>query len=1150
MSNFNFLKQEFKALYQEATEAENHVFTKPKYAALQCRIVLEFGVAWLYETDPEFTRPYDTTLNALMHNRCFKEAIKPSMFQELYLVKSIGNQAAHGKKVTQREALICLRSIFRFTSYISKYYSHSNPDIPEFEEAYIPKPNAQLKDSTAKELQRVVEEAEKQLKDLKAQQAKQAELLKENELLKRRIENQQQELLARKQARKQVINEALEIPQLTPELETRKLYIDVLLKEAGWDNMKAGTDVEFAVTGMPIATNPSGKGYVDYVLWGDNGLPLAVVEAKQTLHDARKGKQQAVLYANCLENMTGQRPIIFYSNGFETFIWDDTFYPERQIHGFYTKDELHFLIEKRKSRTDIRQFQVNLDIAGRNRPFQLDAIKRVADALVTTHQGRLKGKQREALLVMATGSGKTRTAAAIVDMFTKCNWAKRILFLADRNALVTQAKNAFKEHIPHLSAIDLTKEKEDNKTRLVFSTYPTIMNKIDNLKDDSKRFYGVGHFDVIIIDEAHRSVYQKYGAIFDYFDAILIGLTATPKKDIDHNTYNLFGIEDDNPTFAYELNQAVKDKHLVPPKAKKVPVKFVREGVKYKDLSEADKLKFEAQFGSFEIAPDDDAVQIDKSQIHTFLFNTKTVDVVLDFLMNQGIKVDGGDKLGKTIIFAKNHNHALFIEKRFNKNYPEYAGSFLRVIDNYESKAQDLLEKFCDDKQEQEPQIAVSVDMMDTGVDAPRVVNLVFFKEVKSYAKYWQMIGRGTRLRPHLFGPGKDKAHFLIFDFCGNFEFFDEFPDGVKTSNSKTLSQQVFETKLHIVTTIRNLEVATAEDDTIGIDYTNQLLEAIVALDEARFEVRKSLRFVKSFKRRERWNNLTVADVSDICDNLSHLPIYKEGDDELAKRFDLLSLRLQLALLNTSKTQELYIQQIYNIGVNLYKKRNIPVVNNKLGIINQVKDQSFWSAISLNQVEHIRTELRELIKFIDKDDVKPVYTDFDDVLYQDKVQDVHILPSYTNLQSYKDRVESFIRKNKSHLVVNKLYKNVPITEKELALLETLLFEDAIGTKADYQREYGNMPLGNFIRSVIGLDIEVVNRLFADFISKENLKPEQITFIRTLINYLNVNGTLDKSLLVKPPFNEAHDAGIIGVFDDESDVRRIISIIDAVNNNAG
>ncbi|WOD44915.1 DEAD/DEAH box helicase family protein [Hwangdonia lutea] len=1148
MSNFNFLKQDFPQLYTEAINAEKYTFTEPKYAALLCRTVLELGLNWLYDNDVEFTKPYDSKLAALLFHYDFKSSIKPSLFHELDLVRRFGNDGAHGNPVTSRKSLLSLKAIFSFSVYLVKYYGETHSDIPVFDEAILPSPQDNIvKDKTKAQLKALAEEKEAQLKAFKKQQEEKEALVKENELLKRQLEQQLQELATRKAARKKEVVQERDIPQLTPELETRKLYIDVLLKEAGWTNLKTGVDIEFPVTGMPRSTNPTGKGYVDYVLWGDNGLPIAVVEAKQTLHDAKKGKHQAVLYANCLEQMTGQRPIIFYSNGFDTYLWEDTFYPERQVYGFYTKEELNFLIEQRKTRKDIRQFKVNTDIAGR--PYQLEAIQRVSESLVTTHQNQLKGKHREALLVMATGSGKTRTSAAIVDMFTKYNWAKRILFLADRNALVTQAKNAFKEHLPHLSAIDLTKEKEDSKTRLVFSTYPTIMNKIDKL-DDDERFYGVGHFDVIIVDEAHRSVYQKYGAIFNYFDAILIGLTATPKSDIDHNTYNLFGIEDDNPTFAYELTQAVNDGYLNPPKAKKVPIQFLEEGIKYKDLSEEDKIKFEEKFGSFEVEPDDDSVQIDKSQLNSFLFNTKTVDIVLDFLMNEGVKVDGGDTLGKTIIFAKNHKHAVFIEERFNKNYPEYAGSFLRVIDNYESKAQDLLEKFCDDKQEQEPQIAVSVDMMDTGVDAPRVVNLVFFKPVKSYAKYWQMIGRGTRLRPHLFAPEQHKEHFLIFDFCGNFEFFDEFPDGVKTGSSKTLSQKVFETKLNIITTIRDLAEATPEDDAMAAAYTNQLHTAINDLDEKRFEVRKSLRYVKDFKDRARWNSLSVGDVFDICDHLSHLPVYKSDDDVLAKRFDLLALRLQLALLNKAKSVETYIQQIYDVGVNLYKKRNIPVVADKLTTINQVKTQEFWKSVDLEQVEYVRTELRELIKFINKEDIKSVYTDFEDVLHYDKVEERDILPSYTKLQSYKDRVESFIRKNKSHLVVSKLHKNIPITEKELALLETLLFEDSIGTKDEYKRQYGDMPLGNFIRSIVGLDIEVVNQLFADFINNENLSAAQITFIKTLIDYLNVNGTLDKSLLVKPPFNEAHDAGIIGLFQDESDVRQIISIIDIVNDNAG
>jgi type I restriction enzyme R subunit len=1144
-SNFDFIKSDFPELYAQSIEAEKYVFKAPKYAALQCRIALELTVNWLYDNDPDYVRPYDTTLSSLMYHDDFKNDIKETLLNELTLVRKIGNSAAHGKRVNDREALICLRSVFRLLSFIGINYNEESPIIPAFNEALIP--TGEVNEKTLKELQDKSDAIEKLLVEKKIQLERTNELQKENNLLKLQVDQQQKQLKERKEERQIEVDFEEVVPILTSEAETRKLFIDVLLKEAGWDNLKIHRDLEYKVTGMPLSVNPTGIGYVDYVLWDDNGMPLAVVEAKKTLHDPKKGKHQAFLYANCLEQMTGQRPIIFYSNGFETHVWDDMFYPERPVSGFYTKDELQYLIERRATRKDLRQFQVNRDIVGR--PYQLEAIKRVAEALVVTNQGELKGKNREALLVMATGSGKTRVSAAIVDMLTKSNWAKRVLFLADRNALVTQAKNAFKEHLPHLSAIDLTKEKEDNGTRLVFSTYPTIMNRIDSLKNDDGRFYGSGHFDMIIIDEAHRSVYQKYRAIFEYFDAILIGLTATPKKDIDHNTYSLFKIEDDNPTYAYELNQAVQDKFLVPPKAIEVPVKFVHEGIKYSELSEEDKLKFEETFidGA---SGDEDDIEISKSAINKFLFNNQTVDLVLDYLMNNGVKVEGGDKLGKTIIFAKNHKHAVFIEDRFNKNYPEYSGKFLRVIDNYETKAQDLLEKFCEDKNQLELQIAVSVDMMDTGVDAPRVVNLVFFKQVKSYSKFWQMIGRGTRLRPDLFGPGMDKEYFMIFDICDNFTFFGEFPDGIKGTNTKTLSEKIFEAKLNVLIAIRNNSESTSEEDVLALNYTNQLFEVINTLDQERFEVRKHWSLVTQFKNRQRWDNLSVGDVHDLSTNLSGLAPYNEDDDELAKRFDLLVLNFQQAILSgNGKSEEAYVKQIYNIANNLYKKRNIPKVNEKLVLIKQVQEEEFWRNTNVNIVENIRVELRDLLKFIEREQIKTVYTDFADEIQHDKVKDVDIMPTYSKLKSYKDRVEAFIRKNKSHLVIDKLHKNIPITPKELQLLESFLFNDELGTKEEYENEYGDQPLGKFIRSVVGLDIEVVNGLFANFIQDKNLKPVQITFIQTLINYLNNNGTLEKKLLTQPPFNEASDDGIIGIFEDNK-VREIVSIIDRVNENIG
>jgi type I restriction enzyme R subunit len=850
------------------------------------------------------------------------------------------------------------------------------------------------------------------------------------------------------------------------------------------------------------------------------------------------------LYADCLEKMHGQRPIIFYSNGFETYLWDDQFYPEREVQGFYDKDELQLLIERRQSRKDLRLFSVNKDIAGR--AYQLEAIQRIAENTVSNLNGKLRGRARQSLLVMATGSGKTRTAAAIVDMLTKCNWAKRVLFLADRNALVTQAKKAFNEHLPNLSAIDLTKQKEDNGTRLVFSTYPTILNRIDSLQE-GERFYGVGHFDLIIVDEAHRSVYQKYKAIFDYFDALLIGLTATPKTEVDHNTYGLFGIEDDNPTFAYELDSAVADGFLVPPKAVSVPLKFIREGVHYNQLSDAEKEEYEEKFGDPTAgeAPD----EISSSALNSWLFNTDTVDKVLDYLMMYGIKVQGGDKLGKSIIFAKNHKHAVFIEERFNKKYPEYVGKFLRVIDNYETKAQNLLEVFVDPYEEHDPQIAVSVDMMDTGVDAPRVVNLVFFKQVKSSTKFWQMIGRGTRLCPNLFGQGEDKQHFLIFDYCQNIEFFDANPDGVDGKMVKSLVQQVFEAKLEVALLIGENPDSSDEQKTLGNRYIDELHELVESLDRERFVVKAALRSVVEFGARERWENLSKSDMLDINKQLSPLILGAKNDDELARRFDVLILRYQQALLTGAYSTDGYINKINRISTALLKKQNIPAVAAQIDLLNDLQTDLFWAAVNINRLDEVRLALRDLMKYLDKESQVDVVTTFKDDLDFKGVKEHDLIPAYGRLQSYKDRVESYVRKNKNHLVIQKLKTNKPITETEIAALENILFDgETVGTKQDYIKAYGDKPLGAFIRGIVGLEAVAAQEAFAEFIQAGSLRADQMTFINNIISYLTKNGMIDKGMLFEPPFTNLHQDGLLGLF-DEATAMKVIKLIDRVNGNA-
>ena len=566
-----------------------------------------------------------------------------------------------------------------------------------------------------------------------------------------------------------------------------------------------------------------------------------------------------------------------------------------------------------------------------------------------------------------------------------------------------------------------------------------MMNKIDAVKSGDERYYGVGHFDLIIIDEAHRSVYQKYRSIFEYFDALLLGLTATPKKDIDHNTYSLFGIEDDDPTYAYELNQAVEDEFLVPPRSISVPIKFQLEGVKYEELSEREKKEYEEKFGDPTAgeAPE----EIGGSNVNKWLFNTDTVDKVLAYLFEEGIKVKGGDVLGKTIIFARNHDHAVFIEQRFNKNYPEYGGDFLRVIDNYESKAQDILERFTDVVSDQYPQIAVSVDMMDTGVDAPKVLNLVFFKPIRSSAKFWQMIGRGTRLSPDIFGPGEDKKEFLIFDYCSNFEFFEEHPDGIQTTAAKPLSIQLFEGRLTVTELIRFKDDSTEEDQELRESYINQLHGAVAALDHDRYAVRPQLKHVIEFSRRERWNMLSVTDIPDIKTHLAHL-IPLEGDDELARRFDMMIVALQITLLSGGDISR-FTTKIYTIAGALQKKKSIPQVAQQLPLLSLVQNETYWENVNVKALDKLRSAIRELIKYLDKVSQDPVYTHFEDTLDVNSVREFSPLNTYVQLRPYKERVEAYIRKNKHHLVIAKLQNNEPITSKELEALESLLFtEDA------------------------------------------------------------------------------------------------------------
>ncbi|HOB58320.1 MAG TPA: DEAD/DEAH box helicase family protein, partial [Rhodoglobus sp.] len=713
MSNFDFLRAGWPQIAEEARRAEHYTNGDPRSSVFYSRRAIELMVHWLYQVDDTLTKPYKDDLAALLYEPTFKRLVGPAIHTKLDLIRKQGNYAVHRPApFTPKDSLPVVRELFHVMVWVATRYAltpeeRPAPGIP-FDAAALPTPQTGVVAKTMAQLKKLNDE-------LDAKDAALAKAQDANEALEAQIAALREEVALAKAA-----NATVPDTHDYREDETRDLFIDVLLREAGW-KLDQARDREFPVTGMPN-NSEGGQGFVDYVLWGDDGLPLGLVEAKRTRKDAHSGQQQAKLYADRLEAVYGQRPVIFYTNGYEHFLWDDASYPPRRVDGFYTRDQLELLIQRRTTRKPLASVEVNPSIV--ERYYQRRAIAKVAEVF--------ENKERKALLVMATGSGKTRTVIALADVLIRANWAKRILFLADRVALVNQAANAFKQQLPDSAPVNLVTDK-DSEGRVYVSTYPTMMGLINPDTNGVRRF-GPGHFDLVIIDEAHRSVYQKYGALFDYFDSLLVGLTATPKDEIDHNTYGLFNLEDGVPTDSYDLTDAIEEGYLVPPVGRSIATKFVREGIRYDDLSESEKQEWDLLDWEDGLIPS----EVDSSAMNTWLFNKDTVDTVLETLMTEGRMVAGGDRLGKTIIFAKNNDHAIFIAERFNENYPQYKGEFARMITYQQTYNQSMIDDFS--KPESSPHIAISVDMLDTGIDVPEVVNLVFFKPVHSKTKYWQMV--------------------------------------------------------------------------------------------------------------------------------------------------------------------------------------------------------------------------------------------------------------------------------------------------------------------------------------------------------------------------------------------------------------------------
>ena len=1118
MSNFDFLngRQEFSLFAASAVEAEKVFATSSAMCVIGCRKALELAVKWVYTVDNGIQAPYKDNLSALIHEYTFKKQLPPLLFGKIKGIVTFGNMAVHtGKIVPPAFAVQSLKSLFEFIQWVDYSYG-SDYQVRTFDAQRIPKTHVSL------DMQKIL-----------AQESLLGEKDAEIERLRQQLAELADKYTGAKERNRQ--SRTITMEDLS-EFSTRKIYIDAMLLGMDWELEGPDSDVsqEYEVEGM--AGVPGQKGYADYVLWGRDGKPLAVVEAKKACKDPNTGRTQAKLYADCLELRFGQRPVMFTTNGFDTFFWDDKGGPQRKVSRIFSKTDLERIIERRTSRLPLESITISNAIT--DRYYQQAAIRSVCE--------EISRGVRKHLLVMATGTGKTRTAASLVDVLSRGHHITNVLFLADRTALVSQAKDDFKTYLPNMSLCNLCANKDDASARIVFSTYPTIMNAIDREKSkDGGILFSPAHFDLIVIDESHRSIFKKYRAIFEYFDAILLGLTATPKTEVARNTYEFFELENGVPTYVYDYDTAVHQDHvLVPYYNYEVTTKFLSEGITYEELSDEDKERYEDDFTEDGAMPD----SIPSQALNDFVFNQKTVDLVLQDLMERGIMVNGGERIGKTIIFAQNKRHAEFILERFNKLYPQYHGTWASRVVCDDSYAQTVIDNF--KEAEKTPYIVVSVDMMDTGIDVPACVNLVFFKKVRSKTKFWQMIGRGTRLCPELTCTDliereeyTGKKRFLIFDYCGNFEYFRQVKHTTEGEVPISLSENIFRKCVRLVAAFQDASKFDGAYQPWRRELTELCQGRIAGLNTDLFHVQLALKHVEKFKKPEAFICLSELDQQELTEHIAPLVHFDEAD-AMALRFDNFIYGFILNVLDESPLVKRDMARLVTTARLLEKKSSIPQVAAKLPLLRQISDPELWKDIDICKLEDIRRELRALIRFLDEGSKrKDIITILTDPIL-DSTAGIP-LPEEDPFESYKMKVNRYIEEHKNSLAIYNLTHNISLTRKDYEELERV-FTQELGSKEDYVKTFGDTPFGLLIRKIAKLDHEAVLAAFSEFINDQSLNSRQIAFVQKVITHIEQNGYIeDISVLTKAPFDKP--AKLLDF--DEIRQRRLLAVIKSVRDNA-
>jgi len=1134
-NNFEHLRGRWPDLADMGGFAESYVNTDPQSALVKLRCYVETLVGHIYR---EFRLPIEPNANLMdrLVNGAFTSVVPRPILDKFHAIRKLGNKAAHEGNVQPSDAHWLLHEAYLIGAWM--FISSAGGKQAQLSDYVEPAPatapgiKAELKKKN-KALQQRIASQNIQLEQalVELEKAREAELQAQQEAAKLKQEVDQAKVAAFQQQSAQATN-TLELN----EAETRRRLIDAELRSAGWDVGLSNTSteqvtLEHEVDGQPTST---GIGYCDYVLWDDNGKPLAVVEAKRTRENPEKGRQQAKLYADSLEKAHGQRPVIFYTNGYDIWLWDDAQnYSPRKLYGYYSKDSLQYLINQRRSRSDLLTIRIDDTIAGRL--YQIESITRVCERFTEGH--------RKALVVQATGTGKTRVSIALVKRLLDAGWAKRVLFLCDRKELRKQAKNAFSEFVHEpLYVVSKSKKEDRHNARIYISTYPGMMQMYEQ--------FDVGYFDLIIADESHRSIYNVYGDLFKYYDALEVGLTATPVEMVARSTCKLFGCDYKTPTANYPLEQAVADKYLVPFRVVTHTTQFLREGIKGHSLSDEQLAELEDQ-GIDPNTLDFDAKSVDKA-----VFNKDTNRAILRNLMQKGLRDADGQLPGKTIIFARNIQHAELMAQLFTEMYPQHGGNFCRVIHSKYERAEDLIDDFkgAGEKPDDEVTIAISVDMLDTGIDVPSVVNLVFAKPVKSKVKFWQMIGRGTRLCEDLYGPGQDKEHFLIFDHWGNFEYFEMDPEEDEGRTGKSLCQKLFETRLDLA------EKAQKRAEMDLFHQTIELIKAdIDALDNNCIAVRDNWRMKAQLEDPKTLGQFAPDIRQLLRSEMAPLMQWRniKGQRE-ALGWDQQLTEAQLAqLLNPFALAPIklgILQKVENLSM------HINAVRARAKEINEIQKETFWSTLTYDALERMRVALRDIIHLRDKKWVPP--------LPPEPVLDIKEDPEKYETGERKTRIVSVdyeifrqqVEKTLTPLfeqneVLRKIRRGEPVTQAELVQLNALVHAQNPDIELATLRDFfpdSSASLDQLLRTIVGMDAKALDKAFTQFVQAHHIRltSRQQRFIAMLKNHISKQGAVRVEELYDQPFTQVHDEGLEGVFPDSETADALVALIEQFNIDLG